>query len=218
MGLPRCLRVGSDRGHSKPNSIGIPSLMCLHSHWRLCTHRLSGTRCFPEAPNEKYYHLDRGCCWSTANSHTFCLSMADVKHVAPSKQLFRRTTQAGHFNTGPSVLFFTDPKYHVRMVNGRRKHFSNTTFGCVLLWTLMQLMLRNMRSLYALWRGKTVLTNGQMQDSKSHCPKSARHGWNWVGGQPHGFIGQWPFVGQCYKHLVTVMCSAVYLQNTGISL
>ena len=48
--------------------------------------------------------------------------------------------------------------------------------------------------------------------------KSVRHGSDWVGSQPHGSIGQWPIVERCSKSIVTSMCSAVYLRNTGISL
>ena len=50
-------------------------------------------------------------------------------------------------------------------------HFRNTMFGSVLLWTLIEVLLRNMRSLYALWRQKTSLTNGQVQEAKTHCRK-----------------------------------------------
>ena len=48
--------------------------------------------------------------------------------------------------------------------------------------------------------------------------KSVTHGSDWVGSQPHGSIGQWPIVERCTKSIVTFMCSAVYLRNTGISL
>ena len=67
------------------------------------------------------------------------------------------------------MLFLTDPKYHVRIVHGPRNHFPNTMFGVVLLWTLIEVLLRNMRSLYALWRQITPLTNGQVQEAKTHC-------------------------------------------------
>ena len=40
VGLPRCHRVGADRGHSKQNSMGGISSKCVYSHWRLCTRRL----------------------------------------------------------------------------------------------------------------------------------------------------------------------------------
>ena len=40
-----------------------------------------------------------------------------------------------------------------------------------LLWTLIEVSLRNMPSLYTLWRQKTPLTNGQVQEAKSHCRK-----------------------------------------------
>ena len=63
--------------------------------------------------------------------------------------------------------------YHVQIVNGHRNHFPNTMFGGVLLWTLIEVLLRNMRSLYALWRQKTPLTNGQVREAKSHCRKIA---------------------------------------------
>ena len=47
--------------------------------------------------------------------------------------------------------------------------------------------------------------------------KSVRDGSDWVGSQPHGSTGQWPIVERCSKSIVTFMCSAVYLQKTGIS-
>ena len=97
--------------------------------------------------------------------------LADVKHVGLADRLFQKTTKAGQFDIRTSMLFLTDPKYHVRIVHGLRNHFPNTMFGGVLLWTLIEVLLRNMRSLYALWRQKTPLTNGQVQDAKTHCRK-----------------------------------------------
>ena len=69
------------------------------------------------------------------------------------------------------MLFLTDPKYNVRIVRGLRNHFPNTMFGGVLFWTLIEVLLRNMRSLHALWRQKTPLTNGHVQEAKTHCRK-----------------------------------------------
>ena len=69
------------------------------------------------------------------------------------------------------MLFLTDPKYNVGIVHGLRNHVPNTMFGGVLLWTPIELLLRNMRSLYASWRQKTPLTNGQVQDAKTHRRK-----------------------------------------------
>ena len=69
------------------------------------------------------------------------------------------------------MLLLTDPKYHFRIVHGPRNHFPNTMFGGVLLWTLIEVLLRNMSSLYALWRQKTPLTNCQVQEAKTHCLK-----------------------------------------------
>ena len=66
------------------------------------------------------------------------------------------------------MLFLTDPKNHVRIVHGLRNHFPNTMFGGVLLWTLIEVLLRNRSSLYALWRQKTPLTNGQVQEAKTY--------------------------------------------------
>ena len=97
--------------------------------------------------------------------------LADVKHVALADRLFQKTTKAGQFDITTSMLFLTDPKYHVRIVHGLRNHFPNTMFGGVLLWTLVEVLVRNMRSLYALWRQKTPLTNGQVQEAKTHCRK-----------------------------------------------
>ena len=67
VGLPRCHRVGADRGHGKQNSMGGISSKCVYSHWRLCTRRLQGNQCFQEAPNRNYYHVNNLCCWSAAN-------------------------------------------------------------------------------------------------------------------------------------------------------
>ena len=95
--------------------------------------------------------------------------LADVKHVAPADTLFQKTTKAGHFDISTSMLFLTDPKYHIRIVHCLTNHFPNTMFGSVLLWTLFEVLLCNMCSLYAFWRQKTPLTNGQVQQAKTHC-------------------------------------------------
>ena len=73
--------------------------------------------------------------------------LAEVKHAAPADWLFQKTTKAGQFDISTSMLFFTDPKYHVRIVHCLKNHFPNTMFGGVLLWTLIEVLLRNMRSL-----------------------------------------------------------------------
>ena len=140
--------------------------------------------------------------------------LADVKHVALADRLFQKTTKAGQFDISTSMLFLTDPKYHVRIVHGLRNHFPNTMFGGVLLWTLIELLLRNMRSLYALWRQKRPLTNGQVQEAKTHCRKIGE-AWLRLGWKS---TGQEPIVERCSKSIVTFMCSAVYPRNTGISL
>ena len=71
-----------------------------------------------------------------------------------------------------SMLFLIDPKHHVRIANALNNHFANTMFGGVLLWALIEVLLRNMRSLYTLWRQKTPLANGQVQETKAHCLKT----------------------------------------------
>ena len=76
-----------------------------------------------------------------------------------------------HPHMTPLRFVHGEAKYHVRIVNGLRNHFPNTMFGGVLLWTPIEVLLRNMCSLYALWRQKTPLTNGQVQEAKSHCHK-----------------------------------------------
>ena len=83
--------------------------------------------------------------------------LANVKHVAPADRLFQKTTKAGQFDISTSMLFLTDPKYHVRIVHGLRNHFPNTMFGGVLLWTLIEVLLRNMRSLYRLVEAKDTI-------------------------------------------------------------
>ena len=102
------------------------------------------------------------------------------------------------------MLFLTDPKYHVRIVHGLRNHFPNTMFGGVLLWGLIEVLLRNMRSLYALWTQKTPLTNGQVQEAKTHCCKICevwlRLGWKstpWV----HWTVAHCGAVLQKYRNL-----------------
>ena len=73
--------------------------------------------------------------------------LADVKHVALADRLFQKTTKAGQLDTSTCMLFLTDPKYHVGIVNGLTNLFPNTMFGGVLLWTLTEVLLRYMGSL-----------------------------------------------------------------------
>ena len=103
----------------------------------------------------------------------------------------------------------TDPKYHVGIAHGLRINFPNTMFGGVLPWTLIEVLVRNMRNLYALWRQKTPLTNGQVQEAKTHCRKIgvAWHqlGWKstpWV----HWTVAHCGAVLQKYSNLY-VFCS-----------
>ena len=77
-------------------------------------------------------------------------------------------------------------------------------FGGVLLWTLIEVLLRNMLSLYALWRQKTPLTNGQVQEAKTHCRKIGeawlKAGWKstpWV----HWTVARCGAVLQKYRNL-----------------
>ena len=74
------------------------------------------------------------------------------------------------------MLFLADPKYHVRIVHCLRNHFPDTKFRGVLSWTLIEVLLRNMRSLYALWRQRKPLTNDQVREAKTHCRKIGE-GW-----------------------------------------
>ena len=96
---------------------------------------------------------------------------SNVKHVALADRLFQRTTRAGQCDTSTSVLFLIGPKYHVQITHGLTINFPNTMFGGVLLWTLIEVLVRNMRSLNALWRQKTPLTNGKVQEAMIHCRK-----------------------------------------------
>ena len=64
--------------------------------------------------------------------------------MAPTIRLLQRTTKAGHFDIGTAMWFLTDLKYHVRIVNGLRNHFPNIMFGGVLLWALVEVLLRIM--------------------------------------------------------------------------
>ena len=66
---------------------------------------------------------------------TWSLLLVDVKHVAHADRLFQRTTKAGQFDMSTSMLFLTDPKYHVGFVHGLRNHFPNAMFRGVLLWS-----------------------------------------------------------------------------------
>ena len=130
-------------------------------------------------------------------------------------RLFQRPTKAGQFDISTSMLFLTDPKNHVRIVHGLRNHFPNNMFGGVLLWTLIEVLVRNLRSLYALWGAqKTPLTTGQVQDAKSHGCK-IREAWLRLGLMSTPW---WPIVERCSKNIVTFMCLAVYLLNTCMSL
>ena len=130
--------------------------------------------------------------------------LAYVKHVAPADRLFQQTTKAGQFDINTSMLFLLDPKYHVRIVHGLRNHFPNTMLGGVLMWTLIEVLLRNMCSLYALWRQKTPLTNGHVQEAKTQCRKIGeawvRLGWKstpWV----HWTVAHCEPVLQKYRNL-----------------
>ena len=48
----------------------------------------------------------------------------------------------------------------------------------------MKVLLRNIRSLYALWRQKTPLTNGQVKEAKAHCRKIGE-AWRKLGSPPN---------------------------------
>ena len=98
-------------------------------------------------------------------------AFSGCKACGSRDRLFQRTTKVGQFDISTSMLFLIDPKYHVRIANGLNNHFLNTMFGGVLLWTPIEVLLRNMGSLYALWRQKTPLANGQVQEAKAHCLK-----------------------------------------------
>ena len=124
--------------------------------------------------------------------------------MALGDRLLQKTTKAGQFDISTSMLFLTDPKYHVGIAHGLRNHFPNTMFGGVLLWTLIEVLLRNMRSLYALRRQKTPLTNGQVQEAKTHCRKIGeawlRLGWKstpWV----HWTVAHFRAVLQKHRNL-----------------
>ena len=130
--------------------------------------------------------------------------LAAVKHVAPPDTFFQKTTKAGQFEISTSMLILTDPKYHVRIVPGLANKFPNTMFGGVLLWTLIEVLLRNMRSLCALWRRKIPLTNGEVQEAKTHRRKFGeawlRLGWKstpWV----HWTVAHCGAVLQKYRNL-----------------
>ena len=134
----------------------------------------------------------------------WCSLLADVKPVARASRLFQRTTKAGQFDISTSKLFLTYPKHHVPIVHGLRNHFPITMFGGVLLWTLIEVLLRNMRSLYPLWREQTPLTNGHVQEAKTHCRKIGeawlRLGWKstpWV----HWTVAHCGAVLQKYRNL-----------------
>ena len=44
-------------------------------------------------------------------------------------------------------------------------------FGGVLLRALIEVLLCNMRTMYALWRQKTPFTNGKVEEAKAHRRK-----------------------------------------------
>ena len=80
-------------------------------------------------------------------AYTWSTLLVDVKHVAPADRRFKKTTNAQPFDISPSMFFLVDLKFHVRIVNGLKNYFPNTMFGGVLLWTLIEVLLCNMRSL-----------------------------------------------------------------------
>ena len=97
--------------------------------------------------------------------------LAAVKRVAPAHRLSQKTTKARQFDISTSMLFLPVPKYKFRIVHGLMNHFPNAMFRGVLLLTLIEVLLRNMRSRYAFQAQKTPLTNGQVQQAKTHCRK-----------------------------------------------
>ena len=161
------------------------------------------TNAFKKRPAETITTLTVGVVGMRRNAtnfaHHWSSLLADVKHVAPADMLFQRTTKVGQFGIITSMLFFTDPKYHVRVVNGPNNHFLNTMFGGVLLWRPIEVLLRNMRSLSSLWRQNTVLINGQVQEAKAHCHKIGAAWLKLVGSQPHGCTEWWLIVDRCSK-------------------
>ena len=174
MGQPRCHRVGVEGMVKKIQWGAFLRSVCI----RIGDYAHTGcrvTNAFKKRLTETITTLTVGVVgvrrfagefadiWSTL--------LAYVRHVAPADRLFQKTTKVGQFDISTSMLFLTDPKYHVRIVHGPRNHFPNTMFGGVLLWTPIEVLLRNMRSLSALSRQKTPLTNGQVQEAKTHCRK-----------------------------------------------
>ena len=94
--------------------------------------------------------------------------------MAPADRLFQRTTKARQSDISTSMVFLTDPEYHVGNFNinyDLRNHFRNTMCGNILFWALNEVLLRNMRSLYTFWREKTPFTNVQVKEAKAHCHK-----------------------------------------------
>ena len=89
--------------------------------------------------------------------------------MAPADRLFQKTTKLGQVNISTSMLFLTDPKYHVRIVHGLGNHFHDTMFGGVLLWTLIEVLLRNLRSLYSFVYGS--------REPNLSCLSPLRFGW-----------------------------------------
>ena len=98
---------------------------------------------------------------------------------------------AGQYDISTSMLFLTDPKYHVRIVHGLRNHFPNAMFVGVLLWTLLELLLCNM------CRQKTPWTNGQVQEAKTHC-REIGEAWQSLGWKSTPWV-----------HLSVAHCGAV---------
>ena len=86
---------------------------------------------------------------ASESANVWSTLLADVKHVAPVDRLLQMTTKVGQLDISNSMLFLTAPKYHVRILHGPRNNFPDTMFRGVLLWTLIEVLLRNMRSLYA---------------------------------------------------------------------
>ena len=73
----------------------------------------------------------------------------------------------------------------------------NTMFSGVLLWALIEVLVRNVRSLYALWRQKTPLTNGKVKEAKAHYRKMGEP-WLKLGWKPTPWV-----------HLIVAHCGGL---------
>ena len=102
VGLPRCHRVGADRGHGKQNSMGCISSKCVYPIGDYAHVGCRVTNAFKKRLTKTITTLTVGVVGVRRIANEFAdiwsTLLADVKHVARADRLFQRTTKAGQFD------------------------------------------------------------------------------------------------------------------------